>query len=103
MKIDKSKLKIGVWYEDENGNRIESMDKSPEPVTKVGAKTYHSCFPLEITEHLYSCHDLKEKEKCKHERKYLKKDTGLIKGYNSKHMADSWFCCFAEPREKENK
>ena len=24
-------------------------------------------------------------------------------GYNSKLMADSWFCCFAEPREKENK
>lgn len=92
MKIDKSKLKIGVWYEDENGNRIESMDKSPEPVTKVGAKTYHSCFPLEITEHLYSCHDLKEKEKCKHERKYLKKDTGLIKGYKGR-MCMACGCC----------
>ena len=22
-------------------------------------------------------------------------------GYNFKLMADSWFCCFAEPREKE--
>ena len=59
MKIDKSKLKIGIWYEDENGNRIESREEFPEPVTKIGAKTYHSCFPLEITEHLYSYKSLR--------------------------------------------
>ena len=78
MKIDKSKLKIGKWYEDENGNRIESMDKSPEPVTKVGAKTYHSCFPLEITEH---------------ERKYLKKDTGLIRRLRIRRSISRIFKC----------
>lgn len=64
MKIDKSKLKIGEWYEDENGNRIriESMDKSPEPVTK-------------------------------HERKYLKKDTGLIRRLRIRRSISRIFKC----------
>ena len=29
MKIDRSKLKIGIWYEDENGNMIPRMDDRP--------------------------------------------------------------------------
>jgi hypothetical protein len=79
MEIDKSKLKLGIWYEDENGNLIKSEDdlacEAPE-----GARTYHSCFPLQITEHVYVVHGKAEKEACKHKRKYWKKDTGLIKG-----------------------
>lgn len=79
MEIDKSKLKLGIWYEDENGNLIKPEDdlacEAPE-----GAITYHSCFPLQITEHVYVVHGKAEKEACKHKRKYWKKDTGLIKG-----------------------
>ena len=37
MNINKTKLKIGIWYEDENGNKIETIPGSPEPVTKDGA------------------------------------------------------------------
>lgn len=55
MEIDKSKLKLGIWYEDENGNLIKPEDdlacEAPE-----GARTYHSCFPLQITEHVYVVH-----------------------------------------------
>lgn len=87
MNIDKTKLKIGIWYEDDNGNRIDSMDESPEPVTKVGARTYHSCFPLEITEHVYTYHSPIEKEKCKHNKKFHRKDTDLIKGYKGRTCA----------------
>lgn len=84
MNIDKTKLKIGVWYEDENGDMIPSMDDSPEPVTKVGAITYHSCFPLQITESIYMFHDDNEKRNCRHQRKYHKKDMDLVKGYKGR-------------------
>lgn len=91
MKIDKKKLKMGIWYEDENGNRIESMNDYPEPATKVGVRTYHVCFPMEITEKIYSYHDEKEKKGCKHKRKWWKKDRDLIKGYKG-HVCTACGC-----------
>lgn len=70
MNIDKAKLKLGIWYEDENGNVINQkedlMCKTPEK-----ARTYHSCFPLQITESIYAVHGKSQKETCKH-----KKNTG---------------------------
>lgn len=82
MKIDKTKLKNGIWYEDENGNRIEHDENLVE--TPIGAHTYHSCFPLQITERIYTCHSKEEKEKCKHKRKFRKKGNGLVKGYKGR-------------------
>lgn len=82
MKIDKNKLKIGIWYEDENGKYLVDSKDSIEPVK--GAHTYHTCFPLEVTEHIYISHNAEEKARCKHKRKYLKKDKDLIKGYKGR-------------------
>ena len=82
MNIDKSKLKLGIWYEDENGNYLGSNEESVEHVK--GAHTYHTCFPLEVTEHIYISHSDEKKKKCKHKRRFLKKDTGLIKGYKGR-------------------
>lgn len=49
MKIDKNKLKVGIWYEDENGNYITSTESVDAPKEAV---TCHVCFPLQIrTEH----------------------------------------------------
>lgn len=53
MKIDKAELNRHVWYEDENGDIIPEINEYPcDP--PQGAVTYHSMFPLEITEHVYS-------------------------------------------------
>lgn len=82
MNIDKSKLKLGIWYEDENGNYLGHQEDSVEPIE--GAHTYHTCFPLEVTEHIFISHSKEKKQKCKHKRKWLKKDTGLIKGYKGR-------------------
>ena len=90
MNIDKAKLKLGTWYEDENGNVINQkedlMFKTPEK-----ARTYHSCFPLQITESIYAAHSKSQKETCKHKRKYWKKDTGLIKGLKG-HICTNCGC-----------
>lgn len=71
MNIDKARLKLGIWYEDENGNVINQkedlMCEAPEK-----ARTYHSCFPLQITESIYAVHNKSQKETCKHKRKYWK-------------------------------
>lgn len=49
MKIDKSKLKCGIWYEDKDGNYIPSTESVEAPEEAV---TCHVCFPLQIrTEH----------------------------------------------------
>lgn len=49
MKIDKSRLKVGIWYEDENGNYIPSSESVDAPEDAVMCNV---CFPLEIrTEH----------------------------------------------------
>lgn len=96
MNIDKANLKIGIWYEDENGNRVEhneSLVEIPE-----GAKTYHTCIPLQITERIFVCHTDKEKGNCKHIRKFRKKDYGLVKGYKGRictacgcHQTRKWY------------
>nr|DAO07742.1 MAG TPA: hypothetical protein [Caudoviricetes sp.] len=90
MNIDKEKLKLGIWYEDENGNVINQkedlMCKAPEK-----ARTYHCCFPLQITECIYAVHSKSQKETCKHKRKYWKKDTGLIKGLKG-HICTNCGC-----------
>ena len=53
MKIDKSKLKLGLWYTDENDEVIPSQDYSvPE-----GAVFAHSCFPLEIRHEIFRIRD----------------------------------------------
>lgn len=82
MNIDKNKLKLGIWYEDENGKYLGHQRDSVEPIE--GANTYHTCFPLEVTEHIFISHSKEERAKCKHKRKWLKKDTGLIKGYKGR-------------------
>lgn len=79
MKIDKTKLKLGIWYEDGKGNVIKSED-NPVFEAPEEARTYHSCFPLQITEKIYTVHSKNQKEACKHKRKYWKKDVDLIKG-----------------------
>lgn len=50
MNIDKSKLKIGLWFTDEDGNYIPFTGdiKTPE-----GAVYAHSCWPLELREDVY--------------------------------------------------
>lgn len=50
MKIDKTKLHNGLWYEDVEGNYIPYGDTVDAP---ANAHTAHVCFPLEITERVY--------------------------------------------------
>lgn len=79
MKIDKSKLRIGTWYEDEKGELVESEDVLLCEAPK-GARTYHTCFPLQITESIHVVYSKARKESCKHDRKYWEKDTDLRVG-----------------------
>lgn len=51
MRINKDKLKLGIWYTDDNGNVIEQVGNEISP---KGARLAHVCFPLEITEKVYS-------------------------------------------------
>ena len=76
MNIDKSKLKIGLWYEDENGNIIPHDNESVE--RPEGARTYHTQYPLEIREDIYGFYD--KKKRCRHPLKYRKRTGGWIKG-----------------------
>ena len=50
MKIDKSKLPYGIWYEDEEGNIIP-FGEGVEPPENV--KSRHVCFPLEVREEVW--------------------------------------------------
>jgi hypothetical protein len=71
MKIDKTKLKT-LWYTDKNGNEVEENDSS--------AVYQISRFPLEIsTTHLKYVRS-EEVNACKHQRKYIKRTFGWIKG-----------------------
>ena len=54
MNIDKSKLRMGIWYEDADGNRFEDNDHVDAPEKAV---TAHVCFPLEIQEEIYMLHN----------------------------------------------
>ena len=51
MKIDKSRLHKGIWYEDVDGNYIPSDPMSVD--APENAHTAHVCFPLEVTERIY--------------------------------------------------
>lgn len=50
MNIDKSKLKLGQWFTDEDGNIIPCHD---DELCPEGAKYAHVCFPLEVREEIY--------------------------------------------------
>ena len=62
MKIDKSKLPCGIWYEDEEGNIIPfeegnkeeyiiPFEDGVEPLKNI--KSRHVCFPLEVREEVW--------------------------------------------------
>ena len=50
MKIDKSKLPCGIWYEDEHGNIIPFNDEVEPPKEAVSK---HVSFPLEVREEVW--------------------------------------------------
>ena len=79
MNIDKSKLKIGVWYEDKDGNVVNvdkdvyvEKDRYPEIVS------YHTCFPLQVSHEIRFYYD--NKDTCKHPLRFRKRTTGWVKG-----------------------
>ena len=76
MKIDKSKIKMGMWYEDHDGNMIKFDDTMVDGVPE-NVETCHTLFPLEVRERIDEIVDI---SKCKHKRCYRKKDTGLVDG-----------------------
>lgn len=77
MKIDKSKLKMGIWYEDRDKNVLipEEMDQVDPP---SHAETFHALFPFEITERIYAVYD--KSTPCRHSIKNRKRIDGLVKG-----------------------
>lgn len=81
MKIDKTKLKIGMWYEDKDGNVVDVPDDevlTPERVKELGIYTYHTSYPLEISHKIYGFYD--NKDTCKHPLKYRNRTYGWKKG-----------------------
>lgn len=50
MNIDKSKLKIGLWFTDEKGDEVPW---DGEIMCPKGAKYAHTCYPLEVVENVY--------------------------------------------------
>ncbi len=78
MKIDKSKLKVGIWYEDENGNVYRNSDGGCGERPNDKCTSYHTCFPLSVSEDVSMYYD--NKETCKHPLKYRKRTGGWVKG-----------------------
>lgn len=80
MKIDRSKLKMGIWYEDKDSNFIsyqsDNIDEVPE-----NAASYHVSFPLEVSERITFL-NLKDAPLCKHPRILVEKDYGLLDEYH---------------------
>ena len=59
MNIDKTKLHMGLWFEDEDGNYIPYdgvVDDYPKP-----ARSYHVSFPLEVREEIWLINEDKKK------------------------------------------
>ena len=87
MNINKKDLDRHFWYEDINGNIIDK-----ESVRNMDSVTYHSLFPLEITEHIdeYCWHPKTKLHKflCKFKpaREYLRKKYRTKKTF--KHICD---------------
>ena len=77
MNIDKSKLKMGIWYEDKDGNMYRNENDEIGKPNKE-CVTYHVCFPLEVNEHIRVFYD--NKDTCRHPLKYMKRTHGWIKG-----------------------
>ena len=50
MNIDKKKLKLGIWYEDKDGNMYRNDDSVEKPNDDI--VSYHVCFPTEINERI---------------------------------------------------
>ena len=75
MKIDKSKLRLGMWYEDEEGNRFKCDDNLVRP---TGAVSYHTQWPLEVTENTYLFY--KDGHSCRHPRKCVRRTFGWVSG-----------------------
>ena len=78
MKIDKEKLKLGIWYEDREGNVYKKADDDyTVGKPKEDIYSYHVCFPTEVNERIDFYYD---KDNCKHPLKYRKRTHGWIKG-----------------------
>ena len=61
MKIDKSKLKMGLWYEDEDGNFIAYSGDTVDHPENV--RSYHVSWPLEVREEVWFLNDGKREGK----------------------------------------
>ena len=70
MKIDKSKLKLGIWFEDCDGNMYEEKPENAKHVTR------RVCFPLQITTQVYNDYD----KECNHPLKCRKRTLGWVDG-----------------------
>lgn len=62
MKIDKKVLNRHVWYENKNHNIVDFGNRIPDKEETKGM-TYHTMYPLEVTEHIYK---ITEEEKFEH-------------------------------------
>ena len=80
MNIDKSKLKIGLWHEDFDGNMTKEYTNSDLVGKPDDEKihSYHVCFPLEVIEKVRFYYD--NKDTCNHPLKYRKRTNGWVRG-----------------------
>jgi hypothetical protein len=77
MNIDKKELRLGIWYEDKEGNMYRNDDYSVEkPNEKI--VTRHVCFPTEINERIEQYYS--NKDTCRHPLRFRKRTYGWIKG-----------------------
>ena len=77
MNIDKSKLKIGIWYEDSEGNMYKPDYAGNRP-KDVDVKTYNTSFPSEVTTTTSFVNE--NKDTCRHPLRFRKRTTGWVKG-----------------------
>lgn len=77
MNIDKNKLKLGIWYEDKDGN-VYRNDNDVVGKPRPDIVSYHVCFPTEVKEEIRMYYD--NKGTCKHPLKYRKRTHGWVKG-----------------------
>lgn len=83
MKIDKENLKLGMWYEDADGNVLKKDNPDAYEAPK-GAICYHTIYPLQITETIRGLYD--KNKKCKH--KHTKRTYGWIDGLKGRQCCD---------------
>lgn len=76
MNIDKSALRLGMWYEDEEGNKTPvGRDFKPPK----GTVSYHTQSPLDITEDIYLYYS--DDNTCKHPKEMVRRTFGWEVGY----------------------